>query len=264
MNNRQVPDSLTSHTHWLVILISYLLIIAAGLRRRYDIVEPFNLSTLLILLGIFTLLFTVQTLFRSRIKSHRWVYFVIQLAIVQALGLFQEPQDTWAVLFIVLGFQVAICCPRNEAWGWFSLFFLSLMITLCVEFGPLSGVGRAMAYGVIGVLFISYDIQYAQHQDALAESQMLVSELQEAHKKLTEYASQREQLAALQERNRLISELYDSIGQKIFGIQLAAETARLLIDKDPQRVFNQITDLQAQTQSALGQMRQLIDQWRPE
>lgn len=264
MNNRPAHDRLSTHVHWPVNLLCYLLIIAVGLRRRYDLVSPFDLSILLVLLGIFTLLYTTVTLFPSRIRSYRWFYFVIQLAIVQTIGLFQEPQDTWAVLFIVLGFQVASYSTRRNAWAWFGLFIFSLMATLCIEFGVLSGVGRAMAYGVIGVLFISYDIQYSQHQDALAETQMLVSELQEAQRKLTEYASQRELLAALQERNRLISELYDSVGQKIFGIQLAAETSRLLLQKDPQRVSTQIAGLLAQTQSALSQVRQLIDQWRPD
>ena len=177
--------------------------------------------------------------------------------------MFQEYQDTWALLYIVLGFQVAVRCSRKEAMVWFGLFVTSLLVTLSVEFGLISGLGRALAYIVIGVLLISYDIQYAQHEDALAESQMLVAELQEAHQKLAEYAAQAEKLAAMQERNRMIQELYDSVGQKIFAIQLAAETTRLMLEKDPPRAAEQIDDLQVQTQSALGQMRQLIEQWRP-
>jgi NarL family two-component system sensor histidine kinase LiaS len=113
------------------------------------------------------------------------------------------------------------------------------------------------------VILISYDSQYAQHQDALAESQMLVAELQEANRKLAAYTAQAEKLAAVQERNRMIQELYDSVGQKIFAIQLAAEATRLMLEKDPERAASEIDDLQEQTQSALVQMRQLIGQWRP-
>jgi signal transduction histidine kinase len=68
----------------------------------------------------------------------------------------------------------------------------------------------------------------------------------------------------MQERNRIIQELYDSVGQKIFAIQLAAEGTRLMLVKDSLRTSQQIQDLQAQTQSTLAQMRQLIEQWRPE
>ena len=89
------------------------------------------------------------------------------------------------------------------------------------------------------------------------------SQKQEANQKLTAYAAQAEKLAAMQERNRMTQELYDAVGQKIFAIQLAAETIRLMLSEDPQRASSQLEELQEQTQSTLGQMRQLISQWRP-
>jgi hypothetical protein len=36
-----------------------------------------------------------------------------------------------------------------------------------------------------------------------------------------------------------------------------------MLDKDPLRAVGQLAGLQVQTQTALGQMRQLIGQWRP-
>jgi len=263
MNKRLSADRLTTHSHRLVILVSYVLIIVIALRRRYDLVGGFTLGLLLILLALFTVLYASESLLSPRIKSYPRFYFALQMIIVQSLGLFQEYQDTWAVLYIALGFQVAVRFSRKESMVWYSLFATSLLVTLCAEFGLISGPGRALAYTVIGVLLISYDVQYAQHEDALAESQMLLAELQVAHEKLEEYASQAETLAAVQERNSMIQELYDSVGQKIFAIQLAAEATRLMLEKDPTRAAEQIEALQVQTQSALGQMRQLIDQWRP-
>lgn len=262
MRNRLPADRLTTHSHKSVYFVGFLLIIVVALRRRYNLVGSFNSGYLFLLLGLFTALYASEPLLSPRIKSYRWIYFPLQLIIVQVLGIFQEYQDTWALLYIVLGFQVAWRCARNEAFGWFGLFALSMIVTLSIEFGMISGPGRALAYIVIGVLLISYDSQYAQHEDALVESQMLVTELQEAHQKLTAYAAQAEKQAAVQERNRMIQELYDSVGQKIFAIQLAAETTRLMLEKDPGRSAKQIEDLLGQTQSALSQMRQLIDQWR--
>lgn len=263
MSARPVADRLMTHTHRLVILLSFLLIVNVALRRRYDLAGGFNIELMSVLLGLFTVLFATEWLLSRRIKPYYLLYFSLQLIIVQTLGLFQEYQDTWALLFIVLGFQVASRCARKQAVVWYSLFAASLLITLSAEFGLVSGFGRAFAYIVIGILIISYDIQYAQHEDALAESKMLVAELQEAHQKLAEYAAQAEKLAAMQEHDRIVQELYDAVGQKIFAIQLATETIRLMIGKEPQRVGQQLEALQLQTQSALSQMRQLIDQWRP-
>ena len=263
MNNRLPADRLTTHSHRLVILVGFILIIVVALRRRYDLVGSFNLGLLISLLVLYTVLYASESFLSQRIKSYSRIYFALQMIIVQILGMFQEYQDTWAILYIAVGFQLAMRCSRKEAIVWFSLFVASLLVTLSAEFGLVSGPGRALAYIMIGVLVISYDIQFSQHEDALAESQILLSELQEAHQKLAEYATQAEKLAAVQERNRMIQELYDSVGQKIFAIQLAAETTRLILEKDPARAGEQIDALQLQTQSTLGQMRQLIDQWRP-
>jgi signal transduction histidine kinase len=263
MNGRVAQDRLTTHSHRLVKAISYMLIFVLALRRSNDLTGGFTFSLALLLLGVFTILYASESRISQRIRSYSRIYFTVQMIIVLSLGIFQEYQDTWSVLFIVLGFQVATRCSRKEAMVWFGLFITSLLIILSAEFGLISGIGRALAYIVVGVLLISYDSQYAQHEDALAESQMLVTELQEANRKLEEYSAHAEKLAAMQERNRMIQELYDSVGQKIFVIQLAAETTRLMLEKDPHRAAEQIDDLQEQTQSVLGQMRQLIGQWRP-
>jgi signal transduction histidine kinase len=264
MNKRAAPDRLTTHSHRIVNLIGYLLIVVVTLRRRYDLEGGFTIGSTLFLLGLFAALYASEALLSPRIKSYPRIYCAVQLIIVQTLGVFQKYQDTWALLYIVLGFQVAARCSRKEALVWFGLFMASVLVTLSAEFGLISGPGRAMAYIVIGVLLISYDIQYARHEDSLAQSQILLAELQEAHQKLAIYAAQAEKLAAMQERTRMIQELYDSVGQKIFAIQLAAETTRMLLEKDSRRASEQIETLQVQTQSALGQMRQLINQWRPD
>jgi signal transduction histidine kinase len=263
MNSHLPENRLTTHSHRFTVLVGYLLIIVMALRRRYDLVGGFNLGFLLFLLGLFTALYASAPLLFSRVRSYRWVYFLLQLIIVQILGVFQEYQDTWALLYIILGFQVAVQCSRKEAMVWFGLFSASLLVSLPFEFGFISGPGRALAYIVIAVLVISYDVQYARHEDSLAESHLLLAELQEAHQKLVDYAAQLDKLAALQERNRIIQQLYDSVGQKIFAIQLAAESTRLMLAKDPLHASRQIQDLQEQTQSTLTQMRQLIEQWRP-
>jgi len=264
MTNRAFEDRFSTHAHRLVTILGYLLILVFFLRRRYDMAGGSVSSGLAIFLFVsFTVLYASESLISRHNRSYRWIYFILQLILVQGLGLFQDYQDTWAVLYIVLGFQVSVRCARKEALVWFSLFMLSLLATLSFEFGFVSGVGRALAYVVIGVLIISFDIQYSQHEDALIDSQMLLSELQEANQKLAEYAAQAKNLAAVQERNRMIQELHDSVGQKIFAIQLAAEATQLLLGENSPEAAEQMDNLQAQTQSALNQMRQLIGQWRP-
>jgi signal transduction histidine kinase len=193
----------------------------------------------------------------------RW-YFILQIPVVQGLALFQEYLDTWSVLYILLGIQVVYTFSRKEALIWGSLLIGLTLVTLGIEFGLLSGLGRAGAYILVGVFLISYDIQYARREEAQAESQLLLEEFQSAHLKLKDHAIQAEKLAAAQERSRITREIHDSVGQKVFAIQLMAESTCLFLKSEPERAGEQLDLLQAQTQAALGQMRELIAQWRQE
>ena len=76
-------------------------------------------------------------------------------------------------------------------------------------------------------------------------------------------ARQIETLAAAEERNRLARELHDSVSQTIFSMNLTAQSARILLDRDPQRVAGLLDHLQVLSQNALGEMRSLIQQLRP-
>lgn len=103
-----------------------------------------------------------------------------------------------------------------------------------------------------------------QELGALNEAlQQRLKELQEAHGQLQEYAAQAEELAAVQERNRLARELHDSVTQTIFSMTLTAEAARILLERDPSQAASHLSLLQELAQSALSEMRALIQQLRP-
>ncbi len=264
MSSRAEQDRFVSRSHRLVGLLGYLLIAVVVLRRLNDLDGIYSPSFVLALLGIFTALYASEPWLARRMKGYAPLYFAAQVIIAQVLGLFRSYQDTWALLYVLLALQVGPRLRRKEAVACWSILVLSAFLTLSIEFGVLSGAGRALAYIVIGVLLTTYDIQYAWHEDALAESSMLLEELRQAHQELEDYSARAQRLAALREHGRMIQQLYDSVGQRVFAIQLAAEATRLVLQKDPRRAAEQIDELQAQTQSALGQMRQLISQWRPD
>ena len=92
---------------------------------------------------------------------------------------------------------------------------------------------------------------------------MLLQELQAANAKLEEYSMQVEQLAIVEERSRLARELHDSVSQTIFSLTLTAQAARLLLDRDPSRVPQELDRLQTLSRNALAEMRTLIQQNKP-
>lgn len=80
--------------------------------------------------------------------------------------------------------------------------------------------------------------------------------------------TQAQQLAAVEERQRLARELHDSVSQALYGIALGARTARKLLDRASSPITNQLTgplDYVLQlAEAGLAEMRALIFELRPE
>src|SRR5439155_5939091 len=75
---------------------------------------------------------------------------------------------------------------------------------------------------------------------------------------------QAQELAAVEERQKLARELHDSVSQALYGIALGLHTARIQLDRDPQKLPESIDDLLTLAEAALAEMRALIFELRPE
>ncbi len=75
---------------------------------------------------------------------------------------------------------------------------------------------------------------------------------------------QAQQLAAVEERQRLARELHDSVSQALYGIALGARTARTLMDRDPSTAVEPIDYVLSLAEAGLAEMRALIFELRPE
>ncbi|HEX6477568.1 MAG TPA: GAF domain-containing sensor histidine kinase [Ktedonobacteraceae bacterium] len=75
---------------------------------------------------------------------------------------------------------------------------------------------------------------------------------------------QAQELAILQERQRLARELHDSVAQALYSIALGARTARTLLDLDPGKAVEPLDYVLALAQAGQAEMRALIFELRPE
>ena len=71
------------------------------------------------------------------------------------------------------------------------------------------------------------------------------------------------ELSILSERNRLALELHDVVSQKLFSLNLAAETATTLLGRDPEQAAAQLRRVRELTREALDELRALIMGLRP-
>ena len=216
-----------------------------------------------ILLAAYGLLYAVEPVLSARVRWFHLVYFPPQTALVLTLANLRPFLDFTSVLYVPLSVQALHAFPRRAAWAWMVLFAALLSATLVLGMGWAAGLSFDLMVLAGGGFMLSYDLLYSRTQADRAESQALLAELQRAHQELQEYAAQAEELAAVRERNRLARELHDSVSQMIFGITLTSQATRLLLERDPTRVPEQLDRLQETTGSALGQLRSLIAQLRP-
>ena len=125
------------------------------------------------------------------------------------------------------------------------------------------GIPLTLKEQVIGMLTLSsrepnyYTFQHARMAMAIANQTAVAIE----NARLYEQA---QELAAVEERQRLARELHDSVSQALYGISLGAHTARTQLDRDPSKVAEPLSYVLTQAETALTEMRALIFELRPE
>ncbi len=190
-------------------------------------------------------------------------WLTLQTALVSVLILTPPLQDYHAVLFLPL---VLVCTkylrPRTSL-AWLIVFCAAATASLMLAFGPAEGLSYLPSY-LMGILFLGlYGRARRRAEEARAQSDALVAELQGANEKLRAFAAQAEEVAAAQERNRLARELHDAATQTVFSITLTAQAARMACDSDPARLPELLGRIQEAGADALAEMRGLVSELRP-
>ena len=220
---------------------------------------PAYLGLLLVQLALFTVVLWRPGLHRALLH----LYLVVQSAIILRLISLFPSFDFVVVLFVPLCYQATLLFTGPTRWTWIGVLNLLIAGSLIPYYGVLEGLALGLTSMAAGIIFPAYVIINHEIESARAQSQALLGELQETHQQLESYAGQVEELAAMQERNRLARELHDSVSQTMFSIILNIRSTQILLEREPARVRPQLEQLQELSSRALSQMRALISQWRP-
>jgi signal transduction histidine kinase len=123
---------------------------------------------------------------------------------------------------------------------------------------PLKLKGR-----VIGMLSASHsqpDYYTSHHADlAMAIANQAAIAIENAR-----LYAQAQDLAALEERQKLARELHDSVSQALYGISLGTHAARMALSRDPDSVADSLDYVLSLAEAGLAEMRALIFELRPE
>jgi signal transduction histidine kinase len=97
-----------------------------------------------------------------------------------------------------------------------------------------------------------------RERQARQEVELLAVELQMANHKLSEYAARVEELAIIQERNRMAREIHDSLGHYLTVVNVQIGAAQAVMEKHPARALDALQKAQKLTQEGLREVRHSV------
>lgn len=116
---------------------------------------------------------------------------------------------------------------------------------------------------VIGFLTVGYEEPQYYTRRHVSVVQAIANQAAIAIENARLY-EQAQELAAVEERQRLARELHDSVSQALYGISLGTHTALTQLKRDPSKLADPLNYVLTLTEAALAEMRALIFELRPE
>jgi signal transduction histidine kinase len=240
----------------ITYIATYLVAIGTIIRYLTSFSDDRFWSIALLLVGYLVLLFVEPVLIR-RIRSLTYIYLFIQTAIICALAINTPEVDYWAALFLPLVLQAMRSFPRRTGFLITGIFTVITAIFMLIGIGPAVGLPLILINGVIYFFLASFIA-------ILREAETSNEELQEAHQQLQAYTERAEEIAVLQERNRLARDLHDSVTQSLYSLTLFSEAARHLAkEQGYKNIEQQIKQIGVIGLQALKEMRLLVYELQP-
>ncbi|XWK87807.1 MAG: sensor histidine kinase [Phormidium sp.] len=211
-------------------------------------------------IGIFTLL----GWFAPTRLWHRFLYTTLEFVLILIISL-SGGIRFFAILFIVLIIRSCFIFSQRTC---LTITGISLVLVCAIQmyrFQFLTGtpllrnpdqmklfwLGSVFLIGLI-LVFLQL-LMYTVLSERQSREQLTL-----AHAKLREYALKIENLATVQERNRIAREIHDSLGHSLTAFNLHLEAALRLLESDPEEARELLVEAKLLGSNALRDVRQSV------
>jgi signal transduction histidine kinase len=185
-------------------------------------------------------------------------YLAVQAALAATLMSIHPDWTLFALLFFVLSGQAALALTLLHSVLWIAAFVGISLVFGFLRWGWPGGIVAALIYGGGFAFFAVFARALIRADVARRESQELVARLQEAHTRLQDYALHAEELAVVQERNRLAREMHDTLGHRLTVAAVQLEAAQRICQQDPERAAGLVGTVRQQVREALAELRSTV------
>lgn len=219
-----------------------------------------GLQSLTLQITALALCLTFALLYRFLFRTGQYeqnpvVYFGAQAVVLMLLLLLNsDARDAFNFLFYILTVHAAVVLTIRMASIWTAIYFI---IAGSVELISNGTDGLFAAFFYLTVFIICALLGHTVQQTELTSerNQRLVDELKETQQKLQE-------LAVVEERNRLARDLHDSVKQQVFAISMQLSAARTALSQTD-KSYQSVVEAERLAQQAGAELTTLINALRP-
>jgi signal transduction histidine kinase len=150
-------------------------------------------------------------------------YFAVQTILFMGLIMLRSPSDAFTFLPFILAIHATIVFPGRIAAGWIGLFYLLASVSGFLTYDLENAIGSALFNTAL--FFLAGMIGHNTRQVELTSrfNQELVEVLQTVQHQLQE-------LAVVEERNRLAREIHDGLGHYLTATTMQIQGAKALLE----------------------------------
>lgn len=186
------------------------------------------------------------------------LFFSIECSLVFGIGIVLGTGGTWLVGIPLAGYAVEGLEPR---WRW--PVYVALIAALILPIGLRHATWISALINTVtmsaGVFFVALFAQMRlNEQQARERVERLMVDLEKANAELAVYATQAEELAMTQERNRLAREIHDSLGHTLTIVNVQIEAAKVVMSSEPERALDALNKAQELARKGLTQVRESV------
>lgn len=202
-------------------------------------------------------LFDTELLSRVPSNLREILYFSLQIVFVFGMGWTLGPGGNWLLALPLANIAVDRLPPRGRL-----PVYMGIVASFVLPILHYSTWDTALMNGLIISVGIFFSVLVSQmrlnEQLARERAEALARELEIANRQLTEYASQAEELAATQERNRLAREIHDNLGHYLTIVNVQIEAAKVTCKSDPARALDALNKAQELAKKGLNSVRESV------
>jgi signal transduction histidine kinase len=249
----------TRRENILFTVTSYAILVAAGvvgLRFNPPATATLRWAIIILLAAVAA----VQAL-KPKARRPSWkihLYLAVHGSLVAALMFLQPGWTMYPVLLTAPITWAVLMLPMRQGVCWIAAYTVVTATSFAVGISLGEGLVALFLYGVLYAFMGAFAAALARADAARCESQALLDELRQTHDKLQEYAGRVEEMAVVEERNRLAREMHDTLGHRLTVAAVQLEAAQRLCAGDPERSAAMVGTARGQVREALAELRATV------